>query len=278
MVWAIGDIQGCYKPLRELLKKIDFDPARDRLWLAGDLVNRGDGSLETLEYLYEIRKSLSIVLGNHDIALIAAWLELKKSNPSIDPILQSPRGEKLIRWLRMQKFLHIDRALGYCMSHAGISPEFDLKQAQKAAKMIEKSLQSEGYGGWLASMFGKEVDHYDEKMSEVEKQRYILSSFIRMRFCYDDGRLEFRQKGAPNPKLMEQKGLKPWFASPVRKKIDLKVIFGHWSTLGIYRDDAVCCLDTGCVWGATMTAMRLDGEEEIVQVKCAKQGSSRKGS
>jgi len=271
MVWAIGDIQGCYKPLRELLKKIDFDPARDRLWLAGDLVNRGEGSLETLEYLYSIRKSLTIVLGNHDIALIAAWLELKKSNPSIDPIMHSPHAKKLIRWLRMQKFLHIDRDLGYCMSHAGISPQFDLKRAQKAAKKLEKSLQSEQYGRWLKSMFGREIDHYDEKMSDIEKQRYSLASFIRMRFCYDDGRLEFGQKGAPNPKLIEQRGLKPWFACPSRCHIELKIIFGHWSTLGNYNDSGVCCLDTGCVWGGALTAMRLDsGQEEIVQVHCSR--------
>ena len=271
MVWAIGDIQGCYRPLRRLLEKIDFDPARDRLWLAGDLVNRGEGSLETLEYLYSVRKSLSVVLGNHDIALIAAYLMIKKSNPAIDPIMHSPHAKKLIRWLREQKFLHIDRDLGYCMSHAGISPQFDLKKAQKAARTIEKSLQSEHYGSWLKSMFGREIDHYDEKMSDVEKQRYILSSFIRMRFCYDDGRLEFKQKGAPNSQLIEQRGLKPWFASPARKKIALKILFGHWSTLGYYNDSDVCCLDTGCVWGGKLTAMRLDsGDEEIVQVECSR--------
>jgi len=272
VVWAIGDIQGCYRPLRELLQKIDFDPTRDQLWLAGDLVNRGEGSLETLEYLYSIRKSLVVVLGNHDIALIAAYLMIKKSNPSIDPIMHSPHAKKLIQWLRMQKFLHTDKDLGYCMSHAGISPQFNLKMAQKAAKKLEKSLQSEQYGGWLASMFGQEIDHYDEKMSDIEKQRYSLASFIRMRFCYDDGRLEFRQKGAPDSRLIEQRGLKPWFASPARKKIALKILFGHWSTLGLYNDSEVCCLDTGCVWNGVLTAMRLDsGDEEIVQVACSRE-------
>ena len=271
MVWAIGDIQGCYKHLRALLDKIEFDPKRDKLWIAGDLVNRGEDSLETLRYLYKIRKSIVVVLGNHDIALIAAYIGLKKSNSSIDPIMNAPDAPKLIKWLRLQKFFYIDDDLGYCMSHAGISPQFDLKMAIDSAKKIEKKLHSDAYGGWIASMFEKGMDHFDVTASEIEKERYILSSFIRMRFCYDDGRLEFKQKGAPDPLLVEQRGLKPWFVCPVRKKIKSKIIFGHWSTLGYYNDSEVCCLDTGCVWDGVMTAMRLDGKkEEVVQVKCEK--------
>jgi len=269
MVWAIGDIQGCYKHLRALLEKIEFNPKNDRLWIAGDLVNRGEDSLETLRYLYKIRKSIVVVLGNHDIALIAAYIGLKKSNPSIDPILNAPDAPKLIKWLRSQKFFHLDDDLGYCMAHAGISPQFDLDIAIRSAKMIEKKLHSDTYGGWISSMFDKGLDHFDVKASKIEQERYILSSFVRMRFCYDDGRLEFRQKGAPDPLLVEQQGLMPWFACPVRKQIKPKIIFGHWSTLGYYSDDSVTCLDTGCVWEGTMTAMRLDGKrEEIVQVGC----------
>ncbi|MBT8349328.1 MAG: fructose-bisphosphatase class III, partial [Sulfurovum sp.] len=128
-VWAIGDIQGCYKSLRTLLEKIDFDVTRDKLWIAGDLVNRGEGSLETLEYLYSIKENVEIVLGNHDISLIAAYYGIKKSNPTIDPILESPEAKKLIDWLRGQQFLHVDYELGFCMAHAGISPEFDLGMA-----------------------------------------------------------------------------------------------------------------------------------------------------
>ncbi len=271
MVWAIGDIQGCYKPLRELLEKINFDPARDRLWIAGDLVNRGEGSLETLEYLYSIRKSLVVVLGNHDIALIAAWLGLRKSNPTIDPILHSSQAKKLIDWLRFQKFMHVDRQLGYCMSHAGISPEFDLETASRHAKRIEAKLHSDGYEAWLSQMFEKGTSHFGAAVSEIEKERYILSSFVRMRYCYSDARLEFKQKGAPDPRSASQKDLKPWFACPTRKKIDLRILFGHWSTLGYYNDGKVCCLDTGCVWDGLLTAMRLDsGSEELVQITCSR--------
>ncbi|MEA3456972.1 MAG: symmetrical bis(5'-nucleosyl)-tetraphosphatase [Campylobacterota bacterium] len=269
MIWAIGDIQGCYGHLKALLEKIEFDPKHDTLWIAGDLVNRGADSLETLRYLYKIRKSIIVVLGNHDIALIAAYLGLKKSNPSIDPILNAPDAPKLIKWLRTQKFFHLDHDLGYCMSHAGISPQFDLDMTIRSAKKIEERLHSDSYGGWISSMFDKSMDHFDATSSEIEQERYTLSSFVRMRFCYDDGRLEFKQKGAPTPLLAENYGLKPWFACSTRKKIELKIIFGHWSTLGYYSDDNVCSLDTGCVWDGAMTAMRLDGKrEEIVQVKC----------
>ena len=269
MVWAIGDIQGCYKPLQALLKEIDFDPKRDRLWLAGDLVNRGEDSLETLRYLYKIRKSIVVVLGNHDIALIAAYLGIRKSNPSIDPILNAPDAPKLIKWLRSQKFFHLDEELGYCMSHAGISPQFDLKMAIRSAGEIEEKLHSDQYGGWISAMFDKGMDHYDAKRSEIERERYILSSFIRMRFCHSDGRLEFKQKGAPDSPIIKEQGLMPWFACPTRKKIRPKIIFGHWSTLGYYHDNNVCCLDTGCVWNGALTAIRIDGEKErVVQVKC----------
>ena len=269
MIWAIGDIQGCYSALRELLEKIDFDPDRDTLWLAGDLVNRGEDSLATLRYLYRIRKSLIIVLGNHDIALIAAYLEIKKSNPSIDPILTAPDGDKLIRWLRSQNFFYLDEELGYAMSHAGISPQFDLDRAVRSAKKIEKRLHSDDYGKWLSSMFDKGPDRYDSSMSEKEKEQYILSSFIRMRFCHRDGRLEFKQKGSPDSTQVKEQGLMPWFLCPTRKEIAPRILFGHWSTLGYYRDESVCCLDTGCVWNGRLSALRLDGEKEkLVQVEC----------
>ncbi len=271
MVWAIGDIQGCHGHLRALLKKINFNPKHDKLWIAGDLVNRGEDSLKTLRYLYKIRKSIIVVLGNHDIALIAAYLGLRKSNSSIDPILNAPDAPKLIKWLRSQKFFHYDHDLGYCMSHAGISPQFDLDMACQAAKKIEKRLHSNSYKDWISSMFDKSMDHFDATASELEQERYILSSFVRMRFCYDDGKLEFKQKDAPDPRSTEQKGLVPWFACSTRKKIKLRIIFGHWSTLGYYSDSSVCCLDTGCVWGGTMTVMQIDRKgEKVAQVKCDK--------
>lgn len=267
-VWAVGDIQGCYKSFRELLDKIAFNPEVDTLWVAGDLVNRGEGSLETLEYLYSIKESVNIVLGNHDITLIAAYYGIKKSNPTIDPILTSPNVKNLISWLRGQKFLHVDYQLGYCMAHAGISPEFDLGMALRYAQRIEERLQNDDVEIWLKQMFKGGMDRFDRDSNSIDIDRYIVSSFTRMRFCYKDHRLEFDQKGAPTEALKE-KGLKPWFKCKNRNEIDLKIIFGHWSTLGFYEDEHVLSLDTGCLWGGKLTAARIDNNQlEIVSVDC----------
>ena len=269
-VWAVGDIQGCYKSFRELLDKIAFNPKDDKLWVAGDLVNRGEGSLETLEYLYSIKDSVHIVLGNHDISLIAAYYGIKKSNPTIDPILDSPDAKKLIDWLRGQKFLHVDYKLGYCMAHAGISPEFDLGMALRYAQSIEEKLQGndEEVSAWLKKMFKGTVERLDKASNKIDINKYIISSFTRMRYCYNDYKLDYDQKGTPTDTLRE-KGLKPWFEYENRKEIELKIIFGHWSTLGFYHDENVLALDTGCLWGGTLTAARIDLDEvEIVAVEC----------
>ena len=266
--WAIGDIQGCNTSLQELLTKIEFTPFVDTLWIAGDLVNRGEESLEVLEYLYSIKESVVIILGNHDIALIAAYYGIKKSNETLDPILESPHATKLIDWLRSQKFLHVDYALGYCMSHAGISPEFDLGMALEYAKRVEERLQSDDVEIWLRQMFKHGIERFNRDASAIDIDRYIVSSFVRMRFCYKDHRLDFDQKGAPS-ELLREKGLKPWFESENRKDIDMKIIFGHWSTLGYYQDENVLGLDTGCLWGGELTAARIDSKEvEIVSIGC----------
>lgn len=275
-VWAIGDIQGCYNSFRALLEKINFDTKYDKLWIAGDLVNRGEGSLETLEYLYNIKENIEIVLGNHDITLIAAYYGIKKSNPTIDPILESPEAKKLIDWLRGQKFLHVDHQLGFCMAHSGISPEFDLGMAIMYAKGVEEKLQSDHAEVWLEQMLRKGSSRFNRKASLVDIDRYIVSAFTRMRFCYGDHRLDFDQKGAPTDAL-RKKGLKPWFKCKDRKDIDLRIIFGHWSTLGLYEDEHVLALDTGCLWGGQLTAARIDSDEvEIVSVECAKKELTKK--
>lgn len=267
-VWAIGDIQGCYTEFRALLDKVNFNPKVDKLWVAGDLVNRGEGSLETLEYLFSIKESVQIVLGNHDITLIAVYYGLKKSNPTLDPILNSPNASKLIEWLRFQKFLHVDYQLGYCMAHAGISPKFDLGMAMRYAKRLEIQLQGDNVKSWLEDMFSHGVEKFDKKHSSVDMDRYIISTFIRMRFCDKKGHLDFKQKGEPTEDL-RNKGFKPWFECERKHKIDLKIIFGHWSTLGFYHDANVLGLDTGCLWGETLTMGRIDTKElEVVSLSC----------
>ena len=269
-VWAVGDIQGCYDSLQELLKKIDFNPKKDKLWVAGDLVNRGEKSLEVLEYLYSIKDSTEIVLGNHDISLIASYYGIKKSNKTIDPILNSPNAKMLIEWLCSQKFLHVDYSLGYCMAHAGISPEFDLGMAMEYSKRIESKLQGQDSAIWLKKMFKHSEEKFNRYAYDVDIERYILSSFVQMRYCHNDCRLDFKQKGKPTEGL-RKKDLKPWFKSKFRRDIDLKIIFGHWSTLGFYHNEHVLALDTGCLWGNKLTAARIDAKElEIVSVDCSK--------
>lgn len=269
-VWAIGDIQGCYASFRQLLDKIHFNPEQDTLWIAGDLVNRGEDSLETLEYLYSIKEHVKIVLGNHDITLIAAYFGIKKSNLTLDPILGSPNAKMLIDWLRSQKFLHVDYQLGYCMAHAGISPEFDLGMALSYAQRIEEKLGGDDAEVWLRKILKSGVNRFNREASLIDIDRYLVSAFTRMRYCYGDHRLDFDQKGAPTDALRE-KGLKPWFECKDRKEIDLRIIIGHWSTLGLYEDEHILAIDTGCLWGGKLTAARIDSDEvEIVSVECEK--------
>ena len=274
-VWAIGDIQGCFDSFQEILKKIEFNPKVDELWVAGDLVNRGDKSLETLNYLYSIKDSVKIILGNHDIALIAIYAGIKKANKTIKPILDAPNAKELIDWLREQPFLHIDYKLGYVMAHAGISPQFDLGMAISHAKRIEKKLKGRNYKAWLKHMFKTSSNKFNAGASSLDIEKYILSSFTRMRFCEDDGRLDFKQKGSPTHIKLHHTGLKPWFTCSTRKTIPLKIIFGHWSTLvndsnlKYYYDGNVLGLDTGCLWGGKLTMARIDLDEPlIVQLEC----------
>ena len=267
-IWAIGDIQGCYDDLQALLRKIEFDPARDRLWLAGDLVNRGEKSLETIEFLYGIRDRIHVVLGNHDLTLIAAYYGIKKSNPTLDPILQSPHAGELIDWLRSQPLLHHDARLGFAMAHAGISPMFDWERATQYARRVEAKLRQDDPKKWLKKMFQKGSGIFDPDADEMTLDRYILNSFTRMRFCdKSSGVLDFDQKGAPNKKT-QKAGLVPWYQCAVRHPLPYRIIFGHWSTLGYVENKKVICLDTGCVWRGKMTARLLGGDGRIVQVDC----------
>jgi bis(5'-nucleosyl)-tetraphosphatase (symmetrical) len=263
MVWAIGDIQGCFEAFKQLLFRIDFDPKRDKLWIAGDIVNRGPNSLKTLEYLYSIKESINLVLGNHDIALIAAYLGVKKSNSTIDPILSHKMADKWIKWLREQPFVVIDGKLGFIMSHAGIAPNFDLEDVLKWNGVLQEKLQSKNASKWLKSMMNKKQRKI--KFSD-DKEYFAFSSFIRMRYVFDKEILEFENKLEPS-KGSYKESLKPWFEVKGRKNLPLKVIFGHWSTLGYFENQDVICLDSGCLWGAKLTAKRLD-EVGIVQTNC----------
>jgi len=267
-VWAIGDIQGCYDSLRQLLDEIEFDPELDQLWIAGDLVNRGNKSLETLEYLYSIKDSIKVVLGNHDITLLATHWGIRKSNPTIDPIFSSPKREILMEWLRLQPFVHYDKELGYVMAHAGIPPAFDLDMALHYSHKLQQKLQSDKAAKWLKKMMKGKVDSFHTYDRNRQHERYAINGFTRMRFCDADGRMDFAQKGSPTRYTYDD-GLFPWFELKSRVRLEAKVLFGHWSTLGLIDNDMVTSLDTGCVWQGKMTAKRIDTDESvIVQVDC----------
>jgi bis(5'-nucleosyl)-tetraphosphatase (symmetrical) len=268
-IWAVGDIHGCYSSFRKLLETIAFDPQNDTLWLVGDIINRGEDSLKSIEYIYSIRQSVVMILGNHDISLIAAYYGIKKPSIYMEPILRSCKVHEYIHWLRFSKFLHIDLEHRHCVAHAGVSPEFDLGMAINYAKMIETKLRGKGAKDWLKEMHTNGVYTFNPNAKESDREKYILGAFTRMRFCSSDSKLDFKQKGKPNPLVIEQKGLKPWFASDSRRRVELKIIFGHWSTLGYYDDGNVVCLDTGCVWGGGLMAYRVDSDtNETVRVEC----------
>jgi len=263
-IWAIGDIHGCYGSFQKLLEKIDFNPSKDKLWLTGDIINRGENSLATIEYIYSMKDSIIMVLGNHDISLINAYFGIKKPNSYTKPILESPKADIYINWLRNQKLLHIDKKHKHIISHAGVSPQFDIDMAKKYASRVEDKLRSKNPKEWLEAISKIRVDKFDKSLSNIEKDKYILDSFTIMRYCYNDNRLEFKNKASLNSIVGTE--LNTWFNCKNRKKINYKILFGHWSTLGYYDNGDICCLDSSCVWGGRLSAYRVDKKSKIVSV------------
>lgn len=256
--YAIGDLQGCYDELQALLAHIAFDPAKDRLWFAGDLVNRGPKSLEVLRFIRNLPNAI-VVLGNHDIYL----LHLAGGHPFKDhtlyEVLNAPDCEEIIDWLRKQPLLHYDPELNYVMTHAGILPEWSLSQAQAYAHEVEMVLQRDDYREYLQHLEGNEPNQWHPNLSGYDRIRFIVNAFTRMRFCTLDGKLDFVHTG----KIGSQPdGLFAWFQIPNRAIGDIPIVFGHWAALeGKVEIDNTFGLDTGCVWGNALTAMRLEDRE-----------------
>lgn len=266
-IYAIGDIQGCYDSLRLLLEKLNFSPENDQIWFAGDIVNRGKKSLKTIRYIKSLGDSAIVVLGNHDISLLAMHYGVIPKNSSLKKLLKAKESDELIDWLRNRPILHIDKELGFCMAHAGISPDWNLKDAKKYAKEIEVALRGDRIKTWLENVYGNKPRRWSESLQSYERHRYILNAFTRMRFCdRKDGALNFKLKTAPvyKSKLKKRNKKVPWFMWSKRKPIPLKIIFGHWSALGYHQDENVISLDTGCVWGGQLTAVRLDTDVQTV--------------
>ena len=258
-IYAIGDIQGCYDSLQYLLEKLDFTPENDQLWFVGDLVNRGRKSLKTVKFIKSLGDSAITVLGNHDISLMAMHYGAIPASPSLEKFLKSKHREELIDWLRHQSVFHVDKKLGVCMAHAGISPQWTLKQAISYAKEIEIPLRGNDTGKWLAKVYGNKPNIWNDDLTSYDRHRYILNAFMRMRYCnVKDGSLDFKLNGVPKIKNPDSAKQIPWFLLKNCKHIRLRIIFGHWSSLGYYHDDNVTAIDTGCVWGRQLTAVRVD--------------------
>ena len=270
--YAIGDLQGCYDSLMQLLDTLQFTPENDTLWLVGDLVCRGSQSLETLRFLRSLKDSAVCVLGNHDVSLLASHYGLFPAHRSLRKLMQASDRDELIHWLRHHPLLHTDENLGYCMVHAGISPHWTLKKAKKYAAEIASILQGDEQqlAEWFRHMYLNKPRHWSKALQGYEQQRYILNSFTRMRYCNKQGKLNFKQKLSPEVVQGRKPHLMPWFCVPKRKKIDLKILFGHWSTLGYYNADGIIALDTGCVWSGQLTAYSLDQNgQQTVSTQCS---------
>ena len=261
--YAIGDVQGCFRELMALLEKIAFDPYKDQLWLTGDLINRGPASLPTLRYLMRLPQAPIIVLGNHDLHLlaVAAGAVPKHPKDTCDDILMAPDRDELLAWLRLQPLLHHDARLNYTMVHAGLYPAWTLKAAKKYAQELEVVLRGPHHLEFFEHMYGNEPTHWSEDLTGYDRLRFIANAFTRMRFCTADGGLNLTNKGTVDGATAD---LIPWFKMP-RAEINLRVVFGHWAALGGVAEENFYHLDTGCVWGQQLTALRLE-DQQLFQV------------
>ena len=260
--WAIGDVQGCHDELIRLIDKIAFDPARDTLWFCGDLVNRGGQSLQVLRTIKALGDSAIVVLGNHDLSLLAIAQRKREDqarvNPELREVLFAPDHDELLTWLRTRKLVHVDRELGFLLVHAGLFPRWSTQQAEAIAHEIEDKLHGEAHRRLLKQMFGNKPDLWTPRLHGIDRWRAAINVFTRMRYVDVRGRIAFGAKGKPGT---QKPGLYPWFAVPGVVERDLRIVCGHWSMLGRFAGLGVYALDTGCVWGGALTAMRLDGEE-----------------
>lgn len=266
--YAIGDIQGCFDPFMRLLNKIQFDEKKDTLWLTGDLINRGPKSLETLRFVKALQTHghAITVLGNHDLALLAVAFNTIPYDPqryTFSDILTAPDREALMDWLRHQPLLHHDPYLGYTLVHAGLHPQWDLALAQSLAKEVEVVLQSENPMPFFENLFGNKPNHWDPALTGIERLRFIVNCLTRLRFCNLTGELDLKSNEPPENAPTHYL---PWFSINTRKNRDLKILFGHWASLkGKCSEPNVFALDSGCVWGNCLTAMRLEDNKRFTE-------------
>ena len=262
--YAIGDVQGCMRELEALLAAFSFDASRDRLWFVGDLVNRGPASLEVLRFVKGLGDCAIAVLGNHDLHLLclAEGVARRRSDDTLDAVLAAPDRVVLLDWLRTRSMLHAEGQ--YILVHAGLLPKWDQPKAIALAGEVERALRGVRYGEFLARLYGSYPDSWDEALAGPDRTRVIVNAMTRMRFCTDSGAMDFRVKGAIDA---APPGYHAWFDVPGRKSAQHTVVCGHWSALGLRIAPRLLALDTGCVWGGALSAVRLE-DRRVFQVKC----------
>ena len=267
--YAIGDIQGCFDSFMRLLERCAFDPARDRLWLVGDLVNRGPRSLETLRFVRQLGPAAITVLGNHDLSLLMAAEGFGKrgKGDTFDDVLAAPDRDELLDWLRHQPLCHVEGE--FCMVHAGLLPQWTATQARALAAEAEKALTGAEWRAFLANMWGSEPAAWREDLEGWPRLRVIINAMTRMRVCSPKGVMDFRVKGEVSK---APKGFLPWFEVAGRRSADTVLIVGHWSALGLKVLPQLLAIDSGCLWGGALTAIRLE-DRAIFQVPCSPEES-----
>ena len=262
--YAIGDVQGCFDELQTLLETIGFDRGEDRLWFVGDLVNRGPKSLETLRFVRDLGERSVCVLGNHDLHLLAIALGSVKGreDDTLQEVLAAPDCGELLDWLRSLPLVHLNA--GHLLVHAGLPPQWNADEARALAGEVETELRGPRHREFLAHLYGSWPDRWSESLRGIERLRVIVNATTRMRFCKADGTMEFRTKGDAT---MPPAGYFPWFEAPGRKTVGVTVICGHWSALGLRVTPNLLALDSGCVWGGKLTAVRLE-DRRLYEIPC----------
>ena len=264
-IWMIGDIQGCCSSLEKLLAHplIAEDPDA-RFWFAGDLVNRGPQSLATIRYLMQIKERSVVLLGNHDLHLlgVAAGVRSPGKNDTLREILMAPDAGEIIDWVRNQKLAHFEN--GHLMVHAGVLPKWNVQKTLELAAEVEKALQGKNWRRAIEKMYGNEPNQWKDNHTGGKRLRVIVNALTRLRMCTSKGQMALTIKSSPGD---HPEGLIPWFDVADRSTRDVTVVFGHWSTLGLLIRPDVICLDTGCVWGGHLTAIR-QSDKMLVQIPC----------
>lgn len=260
--YAIGDIQGCYPALDRLLEKVAFDPLKDRLWVVGDLVNRGPQSLQVLRLLRDLGGAATIVLGNHDLYLlmVAAGYSRREDDDTLHQVFEADDRDCLLLWLARQPLMHVEG--DYVLVHAGLLPQWTVARAQALADEVSAVLTGPDSKAFLLELAGNQPERWSEDLKGWDRLRVVVNAMTRMRFCSADGRMALRAKGAPDK---APPGTMPWFMVPDRYNRTHTIVCGHWSALGFYRAPGLIALDSGAVWGGKLTAVRLE-DGAVIQV------------